>query len=52
MLILNLIIYYYLAKSMGHIYYHWCGESKNRGDSFVVNIDQIIDILKNCILKT
>ena len=38
--------YYFLSKSIGHNYTYWCGQSTHKDANFIVNIEQILKIVK------
>jgi capsular polysaccharide biosynthesis protein len=43
--------YYYLAKSLGHIYQYWCSQEPYRDSNFLVNILEVTEIVKRTINK-
>jgi hypothetical protein len=43
--------YYYLAKSLGHIYQYWCGEETHRDSNFLVNILKISKIIEETLIN-
>jgi hypothetical protein len=41
--------YYYLAKSLGHIYKYWCAEESHRDNNFVVNVLDVSKMVEETI---